>query len=64
MEPGQTIDLCPFFRPADHGDWGVVTHLTDRLLARGTSSQRQRGALGRGATARDLVSGLADETTP
>ena len=22
VEPGQTFDLCPFFRPADHGDVG------------------------------------------
>ena len=47
---------------AHHGDWELANELTDALLRRGTSAQRQRDMLEAGATDADIVETILTET--
>jgi glutamate---cysteine ligase / carboxylate-amine ligase len=57
--------LLAHIRPVleERDEWDTVTELTEGLLARGSSSHRQRQALESGISAADLVAALAAETT-
>lgn len=56
--------LLDYLRPAlaHHGDWELATDLCQVLLARGTSSQRQRTMLDGGATDAEIVEAVVAET--
>ena len=56
--------LLHHVRPAleEHGDWATAAELTEALVRRGPSAQRQRAALRRGQALAGIVADLAAES--